>query len=159
MKRRKTLLLSFALLLTTGLRAQAAPSQSVVVQQVDGTTTEFLLQDDPRIVYRSDRVTLTTETTTLELEASQVARVYFVSSNPTAIDTPVANVRFSIGTSAVNLNGLEPGSTAALYTADGRQLTSASASANGSLSLSLPETSGVLIVKTNNKSFKIINKK
>ena len=153
-------------LAVVGVRAQTDEQTSLcaVVQQTNGTQTEFMLNELPQITYGEGVVNVSTSTRTLELKASQVMRVYMTKKSPDAqgIGTTKAaqNVaRVTITPAAITVTGLEPGSDAALYTADGRQLKAAKAAADGTLSLPTPTKSqGVLIVKTKNQSFKIINK-
>lgn len=153
------------LLAVVGLSAQTDEQTSLcaVVQQTNGSQTEFMLNEQPQITYGDGVVNVSTSTTTLELKASQVMRVYMTKkSSVQGISTAKANqnvARVAITPDAVTVTGLEPGSDAALYTADGRQLKAAKAAADGTLSLPMPTKSqGVLIVKTKNQSFKIINK-
>ena len=163
---RKLLVSALLLLLAfVGARAQTDEQKSLcaVVEQTDGSQTEFMLNEQPQITYGDGVVNVSTSTTTLELKASQVMRVYMTKkSSVQGISTAKANqnvARVAITSAAVTVTGLEPDSDAALYTADGRQLKAAKAAADGTLTLPMPTKSqGVLIVKTKNQSFKIINK-
>ena len=153
-------------LAVVGVRAQTDEQTSLcaVVQQTDGTKTEFMLNEQPQITYGEGVVNVSTSTTTLEFKASQVMRVYMTkkSSDVQGISATKSNqnvARVAITPAAATVTGLEPDSDAALYTADGRQLKAAKAAADGTLSFPMPTKSqGVLIVKTKNQSFKIINK-
>ncbi len=153
------------LLAAAGARAQTGePSQwCAVVQQTSGTQTEFMLDELPQITYAEGVVNVATSTTTLELKTSQVMRVYMTQKTTVqgigAAKSAQQTARVAITPGAINVTGLEPGSDAALYSADGRQMKAAKASADGNLSLPTPtRAQGVLIVKTKNQSFKIINK-
>jgi len=161
---RKLLVSALLLLLAfVGARAQTDGQKlCAVVEENDGTTTEFLLGEIPQITYEGDMVKVSASSTTLEFKTSQVKRVFMTQKSVQGIGTAKANqnvARVAITPAAVTVTGLEPGSDAALYASDGRQLKAAKAAADGTLSLPMPTKSqGVLIVKTKNQSFKIINK-
>ena len=136
-------------------------SLCAVVQRTNGTQTEFMLSEVPQITYGKGVVNVTTSTTTLEFKSSEVKRVYMAQKSVQGIGTTktAQNVaRVDISSAAVTVTGLEPGSDAALYTADGRYLKAANVASDGTLSLPMPKSQGVFIVKTKNQSFKIINK-
>ena len=168
---RKLLVSALLLLLAfVGARAQTDEQKlCAVVQETNGTKTEFLLGENPCITYGEGVVNVSTSATKLELKASQVMRVYMKKLDATpqqdelqgisTAKTTQQTARVAITPAAVTVTGLEPGSDAALYASDGRQLKAAKAAADGTLSLPMPTKSqGVLIVKTKNQSFKIINK-
>ncbi|MBR2239061.1 MAG: hypothetical protein IJ887_14535 [Prevotella sp.] len=163
---RKLLVSALLLLLAfVGARAQTDEQKSLcaVVEQTDGTTTEYMLNELPQITYGSNVVKLATSFTTVELQSSKVARIYMAEKGSAqgikATKSSQAVAHVDVTPTAVTVTGLEPGSDAALYTADGRCLKATTAASDGTLSLPMPTKSqGVLIVKTKNQSFKIINK-
>ena len=70
---RKLLVSALLLLLAfVGARAQTDEQKSLcaVVEQTDGTTTEYMLNELPQITYGSNVVKLATSFTTVELQSS-----------------------------------------------------------------------------------------
>lgn len=144
----------------SGLWAQTE-APCVVVEQTDGTRTEYVLSAEPRISYAADVVTLTTADATLQLPVADVKKVYLASSVTTAVGTqrqPSAP-RIELTADGLRLSGLTAGTTVSVYAADGRQLLAPVAATDGTLSISLGrQPQGMLIIKTNNQSFKLIRK-
>jgi len=166
MQRKLLLSAVFFLLAAVGTRAQTVEQSSleVVVEQITGQETHYLLGKAPRITYGDGVVTLTAgdNDPALEFDASKVRRVFL---RETIVGIESAKVsqnqpRVAIASDAMTVTGLEPGSEVSLYAADGRCLKATTAASDGTLSLPLSQKAqGILIVKTKNQSFKIINKK
>ena len=163
--RKKTMMLFFALAVSSvSAWAQTTTASCVVVEDIDGNETPFLLATEPRITYVGDVVTLTSNETTVEFDAAEVKKVYLSQtslSGATAIQQVEAtkSVLFDLTDGNLSVNGLETGSPVALYTADGRQIYVGTANAAGSLSLPLGSfQGGMIIVKTTKQTFKIIKK-
>ena len=159
-KRSKLLLASLLLMCSSGLQAQTS---CVVVEQTDGTKTEFLLTCEPRIRYAADVVTLTSTDATLELPVDVVKKVYLSETNEDLNDLrstqQTATARVRLTADALLMSGLAAACPVTVYSADGRLLRSQNANPDGTLSLSLSRLpQGMLIIKTNNQSFKLIRK-
>jgi hypothetical protein len=135
-----------------------------VVEKTNGTETEYLLKSDPRITFDGENVTLTTSEETIVLKAEYVLRAYVkaAKSQPDEVGISEATKsaeRVALTADGLSLTGLTPGSAVDVYTADGRQLKSVKAAADGTASLNFGNSrSGMIIVKTNNQSFKLIRK-
>lgn len=147
----------------SGARSQTNEPWCAVVKQADGMTTEFMFCDDPHITYGDGVVKVSSGKMTLELKSTQVKNIILRQKDSVqgiaASKSANSNVKVSFSSNSVIVTGLEPGINAALYTTDGRQLKIAKATADGTLSLSLPVTTqSVFIIKTNNQTFKVINK-
>ena len=166
MQRKLLLSALFFLFAAVGTRAQTVEQSphEVVVEQITGDKTHYMLGKNPRITYDEGVVTLTTgdEDPALQFDASKVRRVYLspitdgIESSKVSQNQP----RVAIASDAMTVTGLEPGSEVSLYAADGRCLKATTAAADGTISLPLSQKAqGILIVKTKNQSFKIINKK
>jgi hypothetical protein len=135
----------------------------VVVEEADGTKTEYLLTTEPRITYVGNDVTLTSSEVTVKLDVADVKKVYLSerSINATGIQDVKASesVIVDLTDGKLDLNGLKNGSPVAIYSVDGRQLYAGTASAAGTLSLPLGTLpGGMIIVKTTTQTFKIIKK-
>jgi hypothetical protein len=110
-------------------------------------------------------VTLTTSDETVLLKVENVSRAYVkapVKPQPNEVGIAEASKtaeRVILTADGLSLSGLQPGSAVDVYTADGRQLKAVKAAADGTASLNLGNSrSGMIIVKTNNQSFKLIRK-
>ena len=67
------------------------------------------------------------------------------------------DVRFTLDNS-VKGEGLQPGSTVAVYRIDGQTVGTATVNSNGSVEIPLNGLRGIFIVKSSTKSFKFIKK-
>lgn len=157
----RSLLTVAAVLAATLLRA-AGTETCVVVEQVDGTKTEYLLADDPRVSYDGSAVRLVSTAAQVELPVESVARVYLAERTQASLPALAAGsgtLRVQLVAGGLELSGLEPGSTGSVCSLDGRQVAGGRASAGGSLQLPLTNVpGGVVVVRASNKSFKIILK-
>ena len=157
-KTTKRLLLSLLLPLAAALPGHAAGDDGacVVVEQRDGTCSEYLLSDAPRITYSGDAVVLTTTQTEVQLPVAEVKKVY-VAAAPTGIaELSATPVRVRLASGAIVLSGLPAGSSVTASTIDGRLLQQGRASSDGTLRLPLGNTRGQLIVvKTSTQTFKL----
>ena len=158
MKHTKILILAGLLLCAAGVRAERTES-CVVVQHTDGQNTEVVLADQPTITFRNDMVTLTTDKVVLQMPVDEVRRAYVSKGTVTDAITPATKgtARIAVSDDGLAMSGLQAGSTVTLYTADGRQLATARAAADGTLTMNVGQK-GLVIVKTNNQSFKLIRK-
>ena len=159
--RLRRLLLALVLMLpATAMRADGG-APCVVVEQTDGTKTEYLLSDAPRVSYDGKVVRLTSSTADVELAQADVLKVYLAQSIATAIGTPEARTatRVRLTADGLCLSGLEPGSTVSVAALDGRLLSGGRASADGSLTLPLNHVpDGIIVIRTSHQSFKLIRK-
>lgn len=162
MKCKRPLLLFCALLFVACVIRAQDMQPCVVVEQTDGTTSNYLLSSDPQIRYDSQNVTLTSDDADLVLPAAEVSRIYLsqAPSDLSSVNKIEADVpQFRVTSSAISVTGVAPGVPVAVYAIDGRQLSRATASADGSLTIplsSLPQ--GVLVVNAGKHSFKLIRK-
>lgn len=163
MKKRTRLSLFLLLLVINGNSVQAQTLKPcVVVEQTDGTRTEFVLTSDPRITYNSREVTLKAIDAMLQLPVTEVKKVYLsvIENEKDGIGLQqAATLRVCFVTDGLRLNGLSAGAPVLVYSADGRMLLSQNAGADGTLTLSFSHLPlGLLIIMTNNQSFKVIRK-
>ena len=131
---------------------------SVVVEQVSGVKNVYSFTDSPQIRYADNVVKFTSSKNTLELDADAVSKVYLSKDENAGVESLEADaVHYFIADGHLAVSGLEAGSVVSLYNLDGVLLASENAGTDGKVSLSLLQ-SGTVVVKANNKSFKIITK-
>ena len=154
-------LLTAALALASAALWAETTEPCVVVEQTDGTRTEYLLSAEPRVSYDGAVVRLVSSEASVELAVADVAKVY-LSESATGISSPAASpaVRIALTAAGLQLCGLEPGSAVSVCSLDGRQLCSGRATSDGSLVLPLNNhvPGGVMVVRTSNQSFKLTRK-
>lgn len=152
---------ALALMLPSAVMGAETIEPCVVVEQTDGTRTEYLLSAEPRVSYDGAVVRLVSSTASVELAVADVAKVYLAEST-TGISSPAVSpaVRIRLTATGLQLCGLEPGSTVSVCILDGRQLCSGRATSDGSLTLPLNNhvPGGVIVVRTSKQSFKLTRK-
>ncbi len=154
--KKKTFLLFLWLLLPLALVAQV---NVVVVETTAGERMEYSLSSEPRIVYDGSKVTLFTNTTTVNFSPEEVEKVYMAESS-----TNIHNVKDSDGSIRIQhdrvcLSGYAASEPIMLFTIDGRQLQSHRIGTDGRLTISLSQLpSGIYIIKTRRQSVKITKK-
>ena len=156
MKKRRFLLLTLLLFVaSTSLLAD----QCVVVEMTDGTKTEYLLADAPRINYSGTAVTIVTNQTSVELQVDEVRKVYVATSSTSEIETSKAcqPVRIAVTSNGLYFAGLEANAVVTATTANGQVVANGRATVDGKLSLNFTQK-GIIVVKTSNRNFKLIRK-
>ena len=146
-------------LLATALLATATPSLAdsyVKVTTQAGKVTLFTLSEQPTITFSTDSVLVSTVSLKLSYPASE--QLTFELTDQTAavnLAHTTGTVQFHMGDN-LDVTGLEPSAPVVLYDAQGRKLASARATQQGSAHVSLSGLHGVIIVKTPQKTFKMI---
>ena len=157
-KQLRSLLTAVLALASTALWAEGKVP-CVVVEQTNGTRTEYLLKDEPRISYDGTMVRLKSSTIDVELAQADVAKVYLAESTTGVSSVGRSNVRVRLTANSIALNGLEPDCMVSVSFLDGRQLLRGRATSDGSLQLSLSNVpNGVIVIRASNQSFKLIKK-
>ena len=161
----KKLVIAFLTLATASVGSLQAQTLAncVVVETTGGERMEYLLSDLPRITQSADVVVLTTANATVELQSSEIVKIYLSATeavDPTDVGRmKTADGSFSISGDCVQLSGYQAGEWVSLYSADGRLLRQLSVGIDGSLIISLAsQSSGIFIIKTNHQFIKIIRK-
>ena len=115
-------LLTVALALVSAALWAETTEPCVVVEQTDGTRTEYLLTAEPRVSYDGAVVRLVSSTASVELPVADVAKVYLAEST-TGISSPAASpaVRIALTATGLQLCGLEPGSTVSVLWSEARR--------------------------------------
>jgi|GEM_PF-6317310 len=146
-------------LLATALLATATPSLAdsyVKVTTQAGKVTLFTLSEQPTITFSTDSVLVSTASLKLSYPASEQL-TFELTDQTTAVNLAqtTGTVQFHMDDN-LDVTGLEPSAPVVLYDAQGRKLVSARATQQGSAQVSLSGLHGVIIVKTPQKTFKMI---
>ena len=157
MKKRSILAaLLFALMLMKPFTAKA--QQYLVLTQSDGSQVEFALTDNPVITLEGGNLVVTCGDQ--QVSTSLEGTSYAFTDTPSAIEQvsneaqPEARVTFG----QVAFTGLKAGSHVAVYSLDGQQVLSVTASEEGRAAADLSALPrGIYVVKAQGKSLKVKN--
>lgn len=140
-------------------KVQAASYVKITGQT--GQSVVFALSERPKATLTATSLVVTTANDTIYYPLSEY-RKFELTDEATAISQPRGNdgtdIVVHLSGSTLQMEGLEAGSPVAAYTTGGALAASAKASANGSATLSLSRQKGIIIVKTNGRTFKFISK-
>lgn len=163
--------LILSLILLAAVPIARAADNGIVLRFTDGSKVGFSFKDKPAIGYKTvDNVptlTITSGGFNVQYDYSNVELFYWsadVSTVPTAIsDVPsnaAGNVSFHISDNGISVSGLAKGESVDVYTVNGAKVASAvSQSGGGDVNVTLPQGSGVYIVKApSGISYKFIRK-
>ena len=148
------------LLLATVFTAKAADAQwCLVVESAGGETIAIGADLKPVIKTTADGYELRYGEQVTAFTWSQLKKVTVQKTEPTAIEAVPVAPSFRLAPGEIAVQGAEPGSVAQVFSANGQQVLTARAGADGSVSLSTTGLSaGIYIVKTNKSTFKIVKK-
>ena len=135
-----------------------ADAAYVTVDLNNGSTYSYLLSESPKISYKNDSL-LVRGTVLADFPLNQVISYRFTESDLTSIqDLKSKECRITyLGGNQVKVEGLDGNSPVAIYSATGIVLQKSNASPEGVAELTLPQTKGVYILKTNTQSVKLVN--
>ena len=144
----------------------AFSASCVVVEQTDGTKSEFLLSTNPKIIYSPDSVILTTsDAEFLFYYADEVKKVYMSESQTIQnvglekIKPNDKTVSFAVNETSLKVSGVNANETVVFYAFDGKALLGDKADNNGMVEFPLEGLpKGVYVVKTNSQTFKVVRK-
>ncbi len=141
------------------LRAQTT-QQCIVVETSAGQRMEYLLNELPRIIHNDATITLTTTSTSVEFQTSDVAKVYVATSDGEAISEAKSVLgQIQFGMDCVILNGYAPHEAVYIYAIDGKLQNRQYTDELGNLVISLSQLStGIYIIKTKQQSIKFTKK-
>lgn len=152
--KKKTIIMALGLLLLP----VAGMAQTLVLTQRNGTVNRFALSDEPVITYSGSDVVVKCGDSELVTDMADVLSCTF-DSETTAIDKLPAQpggAEAKMNFAGMSVEGLRAGDRVAVYTIDGKAVSSSRANADGSAALQLDGPRGsVYIVRTPNKTFKI----
>lgn len=134
----------------------------VKITDSTGQSVTFALSEKPKVTITATNLAITTANDTLYYPLTQYRKFELTDNETTAISTPTGsngnNIVVKMGQGTLLFEGLKPGSGVAVYNVGGSLTGSAKASSNGNATLNLNGQKGIIIVKTNNKTFKFLNK-
>jgi hypothetical protein len=141
--------------------AQDDATQRLVVWLKDGKKVYHDLTDKPETTFSEGMLWLKTDKVSVSYPLTDVLR-YTFEGPMTAIETPSARpgeIRFLQGHDAMAFDGLPDGTSLALYSLDGKQLSTMKAQGGKRTVISLANyPSGVYIVKMGDAAFKFVKR-
>lgn len=133
----------------------------LTVSDSNGSKTSFALSEKPTVSFTATSLRLVAGEQTIDYPLSEYRSFTLTDDSETtgigAVETVKQNPVFTLG-ETLQGSGLESGGTVAIYNISGQLVRQARVSAQGFVNIPLNDLKGVLVVKTNNKSFKFIKK-
>ena len=154
----KKLFLTLLLLLLVAFKASAAADNTVLVVELrDGSATNFLLADKPKITFTAQQMNIVSESFSMEFDRSDVKNFHFVKDAATSVETLV-KPDAKVVDNTLLLNGVDEGTVIVIYNANGMVVKQA-ATVDGNCSVSLDGlATGTYIVTFNNTTFKFLKR-
>ena len=154
----KKLFLTLLLLLLVAFKASAAADNTVLVVELrDGSTTNFLLADKPKITFTAQQMNIVSESFSMEFDRSDVKNFHFVKDVATSVETPV-KPDAKVADNTLMLSGIDDGTAIVIYNTSGLPVKHAVA-VGGNCTVSLDDiASGLYIVTFNNTTFKFLKR-
>ena len=141
--------------------AQRDVTQRLVVWLKGGQKVYQDLADQPETTFGEGKLWLKTDKVSVSYPLTDVLR-YTFEGTTTAIETPSTRpgeIRFLQGSDSMAFDGLPEGASLALYTLDGKQLSTVKARGGQRTVISLSNyPSGVYIVKMGDAAFKFVKR-
>ena len=136
--------------------------KTLVVLTKDGAKTEFLLGDNPKVLFKGKDLRITSAKADVTYALADILRFTYVNTNPTGInelaemDDPT-EVSYQDGT--LVLSQLKEGAVVGVYSLDGKLVQQLRAGHRGTYRLSLSSLpKGVYIVKADTITYKIMKR-
>lgn len=159
---KRFLLSGFMALSLLPFSTRISAANYVKITDSTGQSVTFALSEKPKVTITATNLAITTASDTLYYPLTQYRKFELTDNETTSISTPTEangnNIVVRLGQGNLLFEGLEPGSGVTAYTIDGSLAGSTKASSNGNATLNLNGQKGIIIVKTNNKTFKFLNK-
>ncbi len=159
---KRFLLSGFMALSLLPFSTKISAANYVKITDSTGQSVTFALSEKPKVTITATNLAITTANDTLYYPLTQYRKFELTDNETTAISTPTesngSNIVVKMGQGTLLFEGLKPGSGVAVYNVGGSLTGSAKASSNGNATLNLNGQKGIIIVKTNNKTFKFLNK-
>ncbi len=145
------------LFLPASLRAADESGQLLVLTQADGHVSKFALADSPVITYSGSDIIVTCGENVLQTSMANIQSVTFDKGNSTDIrELDGKEVIPSFSFNKASFEGLQAGARVMVFTIDGKMVSTMEADAEGKTHIDMSNLpSGVYILRTPNKSFKI----
>lgn len=151
-------LAAFVLVFMPILSAFADGIQFLVVNAKDGTKTEFALAEEPRLSFANGELNIVSSSRTFSISLADVDK-YAFSEQSTGISDVLKDGSLKLENGFVIFSGLSADSKVSAFMQDGKMIKEMRADDKGSAVLDLSVLpKGVLIIKSNKTSIKIINR-
>lgn len=159
MKCKRSILTLWLLTLFLFLPALAsAQTNTLVIEQTDGTLTTFALANQPMIKCQQGVFNCSDSTKTIEVDLSEV-KCYRFSHVATRVESPIVQPTLQVGSGFVRFERLKANSRVAMYAVNGKLIAAAKANEEGVAEMQFDSNlRGVVILKTDTTSYKIILK-
>lgn len=152
---KKTITL-LTLLLSVLSGTMATELNAIVLMLASGSQVTFMLDEQPKVTFQGDDLTITTHLNEVTYASSDVLKFIYSKVNTDGICSVSTNASFSIIGNVLVANNLVPNSEITVYSVDGLLLVSDRTDYNGSVSVTLPKISNnVYLIKTKTANFKI----
>lgn len=122
-----------------------------------GENVTILLDQDPLVRFEGLDLVIATDMNVVNFPSEEAEKLTNVSVDPGGISgAMLPDALFTFGEESLKVANLAPGISVAIYTVDGKLISSAITDGSGNASLTLPgQSASVYIVQTPSVSFKI----
>ena len=140
------------------LGAFADGIQYLILNAKNGTKTEFALAEEPKLSLANGEMTIVSRSRIFSISLADVEK-YAFSEQSTSIANIIKEGNFKLDNGFIIFNGLTAGSKVSAYMQDGKLIKEIMSDDKGSavLDMSILQK-GVVIIKSNKTSIKIINR-
>ena len=150
-------LLIVLLLLVAFKASAAADNTSLVVELRDGSTTNFLLADKPKVTFTAEQMNIVSSAFSMEFDRADVKNFHFVNDDATSVEAPMEPDAKVEGNTLI-LSGIDDGTAIVIYNTSGLPVKHVVA-VGGNCTVSLDGlAAGVYIVTFKNTTFKFLKK-
>lgn len=130
----------------------------LILDSKDGSKTEFALVEEPKLSFANGELNIISSSRTFSISLSDIEK-YAFSEESTGIKDVLKDFSLKLENGFVIFSGLSIGSKVSSYMQDGKMIKEFKADDKGSALLDLSVLpKGILIIKSNKTSIKIINR-
>lgn len=138
-------------------RASTGDINALRIHCRSGENVTILLDENPVVRFENLDLVIATDKNVLNFPSEEAEKLTYVSADPGGISGAVLpDALFTFGEESLKVANLAPYTSVAIYTVDGKLISSAITDGNGNATLTLPgQSASVYIVQTPSVSFKI----
>jgi len=132
----------------------------VVLETIEGQIIEFGLLSNPCLIQKNDTIIMTNNEKKVEVVMTDVKKIYFSSTN-NGIKRVVGTAKgqLKLQQECMCLSNFSPGEYVTIYNLSGQQIMKRVISSQGTLVIPFSDIpKGIIIIKSNQQSFKLIRK-
>ena len=145
------------LLIVLGTFAASFADNAIAVYPKNGKVVYFLFADDPIVSYSGNDLVITTNSTTVRYDVSNLRKLEFAVGEKDAIEKVTVDLRWAIENRALAIHGGTPLSWVRLYDMSGAKVSQFQLDGKGNGCTPLQDLpSGVYVVKADNLNFKFV---